>query len=173
MRWMAAAALLAMATPAAAEIVEQTDDGFVLAFEGRTPASPAAVLDGFGRPAEWWSPDHTWSGSAANLRLDLRPGGCWCEDLPGGGVRHGEVLMVWPERGLVRLEAPLGPLQELGAAAVLTLSWEPGPAAPDGARAVRWGFRVAGRGTGALAGPVDAVLQAQFDRFLARLDAGD
>lgn len=158
--------------PAAAEVVERRDDGFVLAFQTTTRAAPETILDTLGRPADWWSSDHTWSGSAANLRLDLRPGGCWCEDLPGGGgVRHGEVVMVWPERGLVRLEAPLGPLQTLGVAAVLTVSWAPEPDGPGGSRSLSWNFRVNGPGAGALADPVHGVMQTQFERLATQLEA--
>ena len=37
------------------------------------------------------------------MTLTLKPGGCFCEALPGGGVQHGVVIMAWPAQGLVRL----------------------------------------------------------------------
>lgn len=158
-----------IAAPAAAEIVERRDAGFVLAFETPTPATTEAVFAAVGRPAGWWSDAHTYSGSAANITVDLRPGGCWCEALPGGGVKHGEVLLAWPERGLVRFAAPFGPLQDLGADAILTISWA--DAENGEGRRLRWSFRVSGPGAGAMAEPVHAVMGEQFDRLTAYLAA--
>src|SRR5690606_23227829 len=65
---------------------------------------------------------HTFSGDAANMTIELRPGGCFCEALPdGGGVEHGRVLLAWPDQGTLRLNAPLGPLQAEALTAILTL----------------------------------------------------
>jgi len=126
-----------------------------------------AVLSALARPSAWWSDAHTYSGSAANLRMDLRPGGCWCEDLPGGGVKHAEAVLVWPERNMVRFDAPFGPLQSLGADAVLTVTWAP---APEGqGRLLKWTFVVVGPGAGALADPVEGVMAEQFGRLAEHL----
>jgi hypothetical protein len=148
MRHLALAALLcAVAGPASAEIVSQSADAFSLSYERRV---------------------HTYSGSAANITVDLRPGGCWCEALPGGGVKHAEAVLVWPERRMVRFDAPFGPLQDLGADAVLTMSWAD---AEDGGRLLKWTFVVNGPGAGAMAGPVDGVMAEQFGRLAAHLSA--
>ncbi|OGN41819.1 MAG: hypothetical protein A2623_05545 [Caulobacterales bacterium RIFCSPHIGHO2_01_FULL_70_19] len=164
----AAAATLSLAAgSAAAEVSSRTDDGFTLTYERRVDASPDAVLSALARPSAWWSDAHTYSGSAANLRMDLRPGGCWCEDLPGGGVKHAEAVLVWPERNMVRFDAPFGPLQSLGADAVLTVTWAP---APEGqGRLLKWAFVVVGPGAGALADPVEAVMAEQFGRLAEHL----
>lgn len=162
-----AAVLGAIAGPAAAEITARGEDGFSLSFERPLTAPDAAVLAALGRPADWWSDAHTYSGAAANLSVDLRPGGCWCEALPDGGVKHGETLMVWPDQRLVRFAAPFGPLQAMGADAVLTVSWTGG----EGARRVlKWTFVVAGPGVGAAAEPVEAVIGEQFNRLADHLD---
>ncbi|WP_309093233.1 SRPBCC family protein [Phenylobacterium sp.] len=163
-----AAVLAAVAGPAAAEVKARSADGFTLTYERAVTASAEVVLEAIGRPAAWWSDAHTWSGSASNISVDLRPGGCWCEALPGGGVKHAETLLVWPERRMVRFEAPFGPLQSIGADAVLTMSWAD---AEGGGRVLKWTFSVTGPGAGAMADPVDGVMAEQFGRLAAHLGA--
>ena len=151
---------------ASAEVTDRSENGFTLSYERVVAASPEAVLAAVGDPAAWWSDAHTYSGDAANITVDLRPGGCWCEALPGGGVKHGEAVLVWPEQRMVRFDAPFGPLQSIGADAVLTMSWAE---AERGGRVLKWTFAVAGPGVGAMAGPVDAVMAEQFGRLLDHL----
>jgi uncharacterized protein YndB with AHSA1/START domain len=165
---LVSALLCAVAGPASAEIVSQSDDAFTLSYERRVSASPEAVLNALARPGAWWSDAHTYSGAASNITVDLRPGGCWCEALPGGGVKHAEAVLVWPERRMVRFDAPFGPLQGLGADAVLTMSWADGD---DGGRLLKWTFVVNGPGAGAMAGPVDGVMAEQFGRLADHLSA--
>lgn len=161
-------AVAVSATPAAAEVIARSDNGFSLAYERPVTASSDAVLAAIGRPAAWWSDAHTWSGSAANISLDLQPGGCWCEALPGGGVKHAEAVLVWPERRMIRFDAPFGPLQSIGADAVLTMTW----AETDGgaSRILKWTFVVTGPGAGAMADAIDGVMSEQFSRLAAHLD---
>ena len=161
-----AVALAAVAGPAAAEVKARSADAFTLSYERPVTASADAVLEAIGRPAAWWSDAHTWSGSASNISVDLRPGGCWCEALPGGGVKHGEAVLVWPEQRMVRFEAPFGPLQSMGADAVLTMSWAD---AEGGGRVLKWTFAVSGPGAGAMADPVDGVMAEQFGRLVDHL----
>jgi uncharacterized protein YndB with AHSA1/START domain len=73
------------------------------------------------RDVDWWHPSHTYSGDAANLSLDVRPGGLWKEEWDGGSVAHGHVLFVQPGSTL-RLEAPFGPLQSIGAYTIWTIT---------------------------------------------------
>jgi len=164
---LAALALTAMAAPVAAEVASRTADGFVLTYERRVEASPNAIFALLGRPADWWSDAHTYSGSASNITLDLRPGGCWCEALPDGGVKHAEVVLVWPQQRQIRMNAPFGPLQSLGADAVLTISW--GEADGGSARLLKWTFVARAPQAGAMAEAVDGVKAEQFDRLAARL----
>lgn len=164
----ASLALTMLATTASAEVKARTDNGFTLAFERPVRAEPETVLEAVAMPAGWWSSEHTYSGDAANIRLDLIPGGCWCEALPGGGVKHAEVVMVWPERRMVRFDAPFGPLQGLGADAVLTMTWSDPP--EGGERLLKWTYVVEGPGTGAMADVIDSVMTEQFRRLGDRLD---
>ena len=161
------AASLALAGAAAAEVSARSGNGFRLTYEHPVTASAEAVLEAVGRPAAWWSDAHTWSGSASNISVDLRPGGCWCEALPGGGVKHAEALLVWPERRMVVFDAPFGPLQSMGVDAVLTMTWA--DAAEGEGRTLKWTFVVNGPAAGAMADPVDGVLAEQFARLVAHL----
>ena len=166
---LAVAVLSLVAGSASAEVASRTDDGFTLTYERRVTASADAVFAALGRPADWWSDAHTYSGAAANITIDLRPGGCWCEALPGGGVKHAEAVLVWPEQRMVRFDAPFGPLQSIGADAVLTMSWA--DAEGGAARTLKWAFAVSGPGAGAMAGPVDSVMTEQFGRLADHLAA--
>lgn len=161
-------ALALFATGVSAEVRARTDNGFTLGYERPVRAGPDRVLETVAMPSGWWSSDHTYSGDAANIRLDMIPGGCWCEALPGGGVKHAEVLMVWPERRMVRFDAPFGPLQGMGADAVVTMTWSDSP--EGGERVLRWTFVVNGPGTGAMADVIDGVMTEQFRRLGDRLD---
>ena len=161
-------ALAMLATTAAAEVRARTDNGFTLAFERPVRAAPETVLEAVAMPAGWWSSAHTYSGDAANIRLDLIPGGCWCEALPGGGVKHAEVVLVMPERRMVRFDAPFGPLHGMGADAVLTMTWSDPP--EGGERLLKWSYVVNGPGTGAMADVIDSVMTEQFRRLGDRLD---
>ena len=169
-RLLFAAMLSAAAGSASAEVSDRSENGFTLSYERAVTASDAAILEAIGRPAAWWSDAHTYSGSASNISLDLRPGGCWCEALPGGGVKHAEAVLVWPERRLIRFDAPFGPLQSIGADAVLTMSW----AEADGGASwtLKWTFVVTGLGAGAMADPVDGVMAEQFGRLADHLSPG-
>ena len=151
-----AACSLALSVGAArAEVVDSGPAHFRLRLEARSDDAPAAVWARLIDPSQWWSDDHTYSGDADNLSLDCGAGGLWSETWDGGAVAHGVVLACMEGR-LLRLEAPFGPLQELGVAAVWTIGL-----APDGeGTAVTFDFVANGgpaSGLDALAPAVDAV----------------
>lgn len=119
-------ALLTLSAGAArAEVVETSAAGFRLKFVQQVAVPPAKLFQALGEWGRWWSDDHTYSGKAANMSLPLKLGGCLCETLPGGGgVQHGQVVMLIPDR-VLRLNAPLGPLQDEGVSAALTFVLKP------------------------------------------------
>lgn len=118
-------ALLLAAGSAEAAVVEATANGFQLKITADIQAPPSKVYEALLQPARWWNADHTFSGSAANLTLEPRAGGCFCESLPGGGsVRHLEITSVMPGRSLV-LRGALGPFQAMGVEGALTLAVAP------------------------------------------------
>jgi uncharacterized protein YndB with AHSA1/START domain len=150
-----------LAAPASAAVVADNAAGFAIEHQAVVAAPPDRVYAALGTPAAWWSSQHSWSGSASNLSLDLRPGGCFCERLPGGGgVEHARVVMAWPGK-LLRLSGALGPLQ--ADALTGTLSWELKPAA--GGTSVKLTYVVAGfmrAGRASLPAAVDGVLGEQL-----------
>lgn len=116
-------ALLPAAAPA--EVLSSSATHFTLRHEAASTLSPERLWERLIRPSSWWHPDHTYSGDAANLSLDVQAGGLWREDWDGRSVTHGQVLYADPGR-ILRLEAPFGPLQGLGAYTIWTIRIEPG-----------------------------------------------
>ena len=106
--------------PAAADVVDRSASGFTLKTTVQIAGTPDRVYRALVDVGSWWGKDHTYTGDSRNLTITPQPGGCFCERLPnGGGVEHGRVTYVAPG-ALLRLNASLGPLQELGAAGSLT-----------------------------------------------------
>src|SRR5271169_2213683 len=108
------AAELAWPVVASAEVVAVSGNGFTVRETAEIAATPDKVYEALVRPQDWWSSDHTFSGSAANLSLDANAGGCFCETVPNSGtVKHQEVVLAAPGKTLV-MRGALGPLQATG-----------------------------------------------------------
>jgi uncharacterized protein YndB with AHSA1/START domain len=165
MRILTAALLLGLAAPADAEVVKRATEGFIIRHEGiakGTPAETWAALTDWGG---WWPASHSYSGNAANIQLEVEADGELEEVWPGGQVLHGSVVAALPER-LLRLNAPLGPLQAIPANAVLEFTLAP---VGTGTR-VGVVFHVAGPASvnaGRYADAVDKVFAEAFPRLLA------
>jgi len=157
--------------PVAAEAdVKGVDDrGFRLESRIVVRAAPAEAFRALADVGRWWHPDHTYSGRAANLSLDPRAGGCFCETLAdGGSVEHARVVYARPADTL-RLVGSLGPLQAEAVVGTLTWSLKAG----DGGTEITQTYVVGGRidGDGARwAAVVDRVLSEQVSRLGAHLD---
>lgn len=168
---IAAAAATLLAGPAYAEVVERSASGFRTRHAVQVAAPPDRVYQALGEVARWWDGAHTYSGKAANLSLEMAPGGCFCEALEdGGGVRHGVVVQAMPGQ-VLRLDAPLGPLQDEGVAAALTFTIRP---TNEGSEVIQT-LHVGGarpQVVAAMAGPVDEVLGAALLRLERYLEAG-
>ncbi len=123
---VAAAVILLERYSAHAAVVESAINGFAIQQEIHIAAPPDRVYAALLEPAKWWSSDHTFSKSAANLTLDGKAGGCFCEALPGGGsVQH--LVVVNANSGkLLRLRGVLGPLQGQGVDGALTFALKAG-----------------------------------------------
>lgn len=118
---LASCLIMFFATAAHADVVEAGPDHFVLRQEAASSLSPDEMWERLINPAIWWHPDHTYSGSAAHLSLDVQAGGLWKEEWQAGSVTHGEVIFVNPGVQL-RLDAPFGPLQAIGAKTIWTIT---------------------------------------------------
>jgi uncharacterized protein YndB with AHSA1/START domain len=168
----AAAAIAGLGTRAAqAEVTQVTSQGFTVTFSGFVEAEPERVWQAFTQLPQWWSNQHTWSGQASNMSLDAQAGGCWCERWgAGASVMHAQVVLAQPG-AVLRMNAWLGPLQELAVAGVFTL----GTAKRDGATRFRMTYRVAGApeaGFEKLAPVVDGVLAEQVARLKRYIETG-
>lgn len=153
------------ASPATAEVVSASSNGFEVreVVNLTVPADVAfAALSDIGA---WWDPEHSYSGNSANLSLMLAPGGCFCERFPktGGGVEHMRVTYIDPGKRLV-LSGALGPLLYEATAGVMDVQVK---SAAGGSQLVL-NYRAAGffrGGAEKLAPQVDAVLGAQMKRL--------
>jgi hypothetical protein len=169
-----AAWISCLAAPLArADVVSATPGAFVLHAEQTVSVSPAQAWTKLVRVGDWWNSEHTYSGNSHNLSLDLRAGGCWCERWNGGAVEHARVLLVLNRDGVrtLRLNAPLGPLQEMAVNAILTFT-----VAPDHAGAkIRMTYRVSGDASLSLdqVGPgVNGVIMEQYGRLIRLVTSG-
>ena len=118
--------VLTVSGPASAEVKSVMANGFEVASATTVSAPADRVYAALGEVGRWWSPSHTFSRDAANLGLELRAGGCFCERLKdGGSVQHLQVVYAAPGEGL-RLRGALDPLQAEGVDG--TLSWVLKPA---------------------------------------------
>ncbi len=162
------AALLLATAPASAEVKEQGPSSFVLGFSQTLSAPPARVWSALADIARWWSSDHTYSGSAANLSLRAEAGACFCERWAGGSVEHGRVIAALPHK-LLRLDSALGPLQERAVTGVLTFSLQPEGAGTKLGVVYRVG---GGSALLALAPLVDRVIGEQVARLARLVDTG-
>jgi hypothetical protein len=157
---------------AQAAVVDAAAGGFTVrhTIEVRSQAvsSYRTVVD---RVSAWWQAEHTFSGNAANLSIDARPGGCFCEFLPGGGgVRH--LTVVYADAGkLLRLTGGLGPLQALAVDGAMTWKFTESGTTTT----IEMTYTVGGYAPGglaALAPVVDMVLGTQVARLKRLIDTG-
>ena len=144
-RYLAASPVLALASPAAAEVVQSTPGGFASHHEAVVATPPAETWAMLVEPQRWWS--HTWSDNSANLRLVPQAGGCFCEVIPAtgddalsGSVEHARVVAVFPYR-MLRMVGALGPLQSEGLAGTLTVTLAP---EEEGTR-IAWDYVIGGQ----------------------------
>jgi uncharacterized protein YndB with AHSA1/START domain len=119
------AGVLAAALPiaAGAEVKAAAADGFLIEHRYTIAAPAAKVWESLLHPERWWPADHTWSGKRESLSLAAEAGGCFCERWGNSSVEHGRVVMVMPGK-MLRLDATLGPLQEMAVSGVVTFALE-------------------------------------------------
>jgi uncharacterized protein YndB with AHSA1/START domain len=163
MKYLAAIGLLA-ATPATAEVVSASPNGFEVR-ETVTLVVPAdAAFASFSDIAAWWDPEHTYSGDSRNLSLNLNPGGCFCERFAkGGGIEHMHVTYLEPGKRIVFTGA-LGPLLYEATSGVMNVEIK----TAAGGSQLTLDYRAAGffnGGAEKLAPQVDEVLAGQLKRL--------
>jgi len=173
---LALGSLALVSAPAMASVHDSSPDGFAVRHTALAPAEAADVWETLLDPAEWWDGNHTFSGDAANLSLDARAGGCFCELLPDpasktapprGGVQHMQVAYLEKPR-VLRITGALGPLQSEAVVGTMTFMIKPEEA---GTRinveyVVGGYFRIA---TDKMAPLVDRVVGAQMASLARKL----
>jgi len=176
LRHVIALAVLLSASPLLAHVQETSDNGFVLRHGIDVPRSAAESWETLIKPAQWWKPEASYSGDAANLTLDPRAGGCFCEIVlntgladapPGVSAEHMRVVYVQKPSAL-RMSGAIGPLQAGAGQGTLTIYLRP---RGDGTR-ILWEYVYGGflRGDArALAQSTDLMLGAQLLRLGRRL----
>jgi hypothetical protein len=161
--------LLFAANPTPAEVVSSAPGGFEVRETVHVASSTDKAYAVLLTPSHWWNSEHTYSGNAANLTLDARAGGCWCESLPdGGSVQHMTVVYVAPGKAL-RLRGALGPLGSMAVDGVM--SWSVKSAA--GGSDIVLSYAVSGmspQGFDSLSKAVDQVLAEQIGRLKKLLE---
>ena len=174
MKRLCAAFILAFAQPAAAEVTAQAANGFALAHEVVIDAERERVWQvAVGRIGSWWSSDHTISGNAANMHIDARPLGCFCEAIGAqAGVVHLTVTFVNPAV-MLRMTGGLGPLGLMGVTG--NMIWEFFDAEEGGTR-VRFSYAIGGfhpDGLDSIATAVDFVIGEALGRLAAYVETDD
>jgi hypothetical protein len=167
---IAAVASAALLTGVAhAEVTDKSAAGFEVTEKATIAAPQAKVWTALMHPNHWWSSKHTWSGDAKNLGFD--PGGCFCERLPKGAVRHMNITYA-DGTSTLRMFGALGPLQFTGAAGHLGVVLKGAGATTE----VTMTYDVGGYAKGGLAehfaAPVDQVLGEQLGRLKTYLETG-
>jgi uncharacterized protein YndB with AHSA1/START domain len=161
---IATIALLCTATAADAEATGVSPSGFLVTHRAEVAAAPAAVFAAVTQVSQWWSSAHTYSQDAANLSIDARAGGCFCERWGENSIEHLRVIYVARGQAL-RLEGALGPLQPMAVTGILTFVVAAGT---DGKSVLTLAYRVRGAEANLdkMAGPVDHMLGEQFARLV-------
>ena len=168
-RWGAALGVLLLARIASAEVASVSANGFEVKETVHVAAASDKAFAALLQPSQWWTSDHTFSGNAANLTLDARAGGCWCESLPdGGSVEHMHVLFVSPGK-VLRLRGALGPFQALAVEGVMTWTVKAGGNGSD----ISVSYAIGGYskdGFDTLSKAADQVLGIQIERLRKLID---
>lgn len=167
MRTAAVVMALGLVLPdvASSALVQSAASGFIVEHKYHIAAAPDAAWQVLVHPERWWPSEHTWSGDATHLSLAPEAGGCFCESWADGSVEHGRVVHARPGK-MLRFSGALGPLQELGVNAVLTVTLAP----VDRGTMATVTYRVSGEASHALdqiAPVVDKVIGQQFGGFAA------
>jgi hypothetical protein len=159
-----------LAAIASAEVVEKNANGLLVRYKFTVAATPADAFRGIVAVGNWWQSSHSYSGSSKNMSIVAKAGGCFCEQLPGGGeVQHMTVVYAAPGQAL-RMTGALGPLQQHGLAGALTFELK---AAGTGTE-ITLTYSVGGFFPGGLttmAEPVDGMFQEQVTSLKAYLDS--
>ena len=113
-----------LASPASAAVIAADDHGFEVQNSVNLVVPQDQAFAAFGQVGQWWNNEHTYSGDAKRMSLQMRAGGCFCEPLEnGGGIEHMRVTYVQPGERIV-MTGSLGPLLFEATAGVMDVKVE-------------------------------------------------
>lgn len=161
---IALASVLVFAVPLQGQIKQSSASGFMIQIEreleGNAQQAYEKLVQDF---SIWYDANHSYSGKAENLSIDLDKR-CMLEQLPEGGfVSHMELVFHQPGK-MLRLTGGLGPLQEMGVSGALTFGFKD----TEKGAIVTMTYYVSGADflqLDKIAKPVNQVLGIQLDRF--------
>lgn len=171
-----AASILASSAPAHADIKAQGENGFNVVHIAEVEAAPDEIWKRLISPKDYWSKEHSWSGSSAGFFIDAQAGGCFCELLQGkqtdskpvnaGSVEHMRVIFAQPGK-VLRMQGALGPLQSEAVLGTLTVAMQPMAAMKNGQPVTKLSFSYVVGGymrykVSEIAPAVDKVIGEQF-----------
>jgi len=165
------AGALLLAPAASAAVKSSGAHSFTVEQSVVVQVPPARAWSAFGKVGDWWSAEHSFSKKASNLSLELDPGGCWCETLPGGGIQFMRVTIARPPEELV-LSGALGPMLYDSAPATMIVRFKPVGTSTQ----VTMTYKATGFVDGdadKIAPLVDGVLGEQLTRFRDSVDRDD
>jgi len=163
--------MVAAAIQAGAAVTDSSPNGFTLKVTVDIKAAPGIVYDNVVKNiGRWWDPAHTFSGDSANLSIEEKALGCFCEKVKGGMSRNMQVIYFVPGETLVMTGAP-GLLRDMAATATMSIGFT----AAEGGTRVSVTYAVGGyspAGLDKLAREVDGVLLTQFTRLKNFIENG-
>lgn len=170
---LAALVFILQSSPAYSDVVDSASAGFTIQIIVPIKVPPPEVyrrlIHNIG---DWWSPGHTYSGSAKNLSIEEKAMGCFCEKMPDGGmVRHLQVVSFLPNKA-IGFTGALGPLQNIAANGNMEIRITPA----DAGSSLKLTYAVTGylpAGMNTWAKPVDAMLTEQFTRLKTYVETGN
>ncbi len=164
MRLLTLFPLMLLSAPVSAAVVSADEHGFEIQNSVNLVVPQADAYEAFGKVGQWWNSEHTYSGDAKRMNLALRPGGCFCEPLEGGGgIEHMRVTYLQPGERIV-MTGSLGPLLYEATSGVMDIKVE----RIAGGSKVTMNYKVSGfakGGAAKMAPLVDQVLADQLKRF--------
>jgi uncharacterized protein YndB with AHSA1/START domain len=152
------------------EVASVTPAGFSMKYARTLSVAPAKAYAAFAQVQSWWNGEHTYSGKSANLSIDPKAGGCFCEKLSDGGIVHMTVAYAKRNEQLTLLGA-LGPLQSGGISGSMTVVFKPAGDKTELSIIYNVGGYYPG-GLAELAPIVDQVIGEQVDRFARYVETG-
>lgn len=144
------------------KVISHSENSFELSSHVVIKQPVESIFQQFNQIELWWHPDHTFSGNAQNMTLDIK-GACFCERWNNNIVRHMDIVAVEKNKRHV-WRGGLGPLQSFAVSGALTWDFK---SIGNNQTSVTYTYRVYGAIPDAKtwSSAVDGVLSQQLTRL--------